>query len=238
MCKAKALNNSKPEPSDLERYIQKNYNKIVEIIDINDDSASVKIKKQIDDHFNFSLFGIQVLSMSKRIMNEVMCLGFDIGCHIYYQDTDSIHIEADDLPKLEKGFEQKYGRPLRGKAMGCFHSDFPTINGHDEIPKSIESYFITKKVYIDKLQDSTGEIDYMIRGKGLTQMSIIHAGKQHNGLMNLYKSLFEGHEETFDLTFGQPSFDMRSDFTVATRQKFLRKVSTKYAEGNREEYFN
>ena len=236
------------EPSDYERFIQKNYNKIVEVIHINDDSASVKIKKQIDDHFNFSLFGIQVLSMSKRIMNEVMCLGFDIGCHIYYQDTDSMHIEADDLPKLEEAFEQKYGRPLRGKIMGCFHSDFPTINGHDEIPKSIESYFIAKKVYIDKLQDSTGEIDYMIRGKGLTQASIIHAGDlkareagmspgDEAGLMNLYKSLFEGHEETFDLTFGQPSFDMRSDFTVATRQKFLRKVSTKYAEGNREEYF-
>lgn len=35
--------------------------------------------------------------MSKRITNEVMCLALDIGCHIYYQDTDSMHIESASL---------------------------------------------------------------------------------------------------------------------------------------------
>ena len=94
-----------------------------------------------------------------------------------------------------------------------------------------------KKCYIDKIQDSTGEIDYVKRGKGLTQNSIDHAAESKGGLMNLYKSLFEGNEETFDLTYGQPSFDMKNDFTVATRQKFIRKTKTKYAEGLREEYF-
>ena len=34
-----------------------------------------------------------------------MCLAYDIGCHVYYQDTDSIHIEYNDLPKLEYGFQ-------------------------------------------------------------------------------------------------------------------------------------
>ena len=121
--------------------------------------------------------------------------------------------------------------------MGQFHSDFPTINGHKEIPKSIEAYFIAKKVYVDKLTDSTGDIDYMIRGKGLTQNSIKHAGELKGGLMKLYKSLFEGNEEIFDLTYGQPSFDMRKDFTIATRSKFIRKVKTTYAEGKREDYF-
>ena len=44
-----------------------------------------------------------------------MCLAYDIGCHVYYQDTDSIHIECNDLPKLEEAFKLKYGRELRGK---------------------------------------------------------------------------------------------------------------------------
>lgn len=224
------------QPSEYERFIQKNYNKIVDIININEDEAVIKVKKQIDKHFNFSLLGVQVLSMSKRIMNEVMCLGFDIGCHIYYQDTDSIHIEADDLPKLEAAFEEKYKRPLRGKALGQFHSDFPNINNHDEIPKSIEAYFIMKKVYIDKLQDSTGDIDYMIRGKGLTKQSIVHAGEQKGGLMELYKSLYDGNEESFDLTIGQPSFSMNKDFSVSTRQAFIRKTKTTYDLGKREKY--
>ena len=78
----------------------------------------------------------------------------------------------------------------------------------------------------------------MKRGKGLTQQSIEHAGSQKGGLMNLYKSLFEGNEEIFDLTIGQPSFDMHNDFTVSTRTSFIRRAKTKYAEGNRDDYFN
>ena len=107
-----------------------------------------------------------------------MCLAFDIGCHIYYQDTDSMHIESDDLPRLAEAFKQKYTRELIGKDLGQFHNDFPTINGHNEVPVAIESFFLMKKMYVDKLQDSTGEIDYMIRGKGLTTKSIIHAAKK------------------------------------------------------------
>ena len=218
----------------------KNYNKIIEDIAIeNSDMHAVKVMNPIDKHFNFSLLGIQVLSMSKRIMNEVMCLAYDIGCHIYYQDTDSMHIECKDLPKLVDAFREKYGRELIGKQLGQFHSDFPEINGHDEIPRSIESYFLMKKMYIDKLQDSTGEIDYMIRGKGLTQKSIEHAYKSrfHMNPMELYKHLYEGNAYVFDLTRGQPCFFMNKNMTVSTLKKFQRKIKTKYAEGKIEEYF-
>lgn len=62
------------------------------------------------------------------------------------------------------------------------------------MPESIESYFLMKKMYIDKLQDSTGEIDYMTRGKGLTEQSIKYAYKNEfdNDPMKLYKYLYEG----------------------------------------------
>ena len=77
----------------IKKYITRNYNSITEIIQIKDSKISaIKQVVPIDQHFNFSLLGIQVLSMSKRIMNEVMCLAYDIGCRIYYQDTDSMHI--------------------------------------------------------------------------------------------------------------------------------------------------
>ena len=131
-----------------------------------------------------------------------------------------------------------FGRELRGKNLGQFHNDFPTINGHEEVPHSIQSYFIMKKCYIDKIQDSTGEIDYVFRGKGLTQNSILHAAESKGGLMNLYKSLFEGNSETFDLTYGQPSFMMNKNFTVETRKIFIRSTKTTYEEGNRDNYFN
>lgn len=35
--------------------------------------------------------------MSKRVMNEVMCLAEDNGIDIKYQDTDSMHIETDEI---------------------------------------------------------------------------------------------------------------------------------------------
>ena len=226
------------EGDELNKFWSKNYLKITEDIKIEgSDLHAVRTIKPIDKHFNFSLLGIQDLSMSKRIMNEVMCLAFDLGCHIY-QDTDSMHIEVDDLPKLVDAFRVKYGRELIGSDMGQFHSDFPTINGHDEMPKAIESYFLMKKMYVDKLQDSTGDIDYMIRGKGLTQNSIKYAAKSFGGdYMKLYKSLYDGNMQTFDLTQGQPCFSMNKNMTVSTNEVFKRNIKTMYEEGSRDDYF-
>ena len=67
-----------------------------------------------------------------------------------------------------------------------------------------------KKIIIDKLQDSTGEIDYMIRGKGLTQKSIEHAYKSrfHMDPMQLYKHLYNGNVYVFNLINGKPCFFM------------------------------
>ena len=163
-----------------EEFWYRKYNYIVEDIQLNDSKIhAIKTIKPIDTHFNFSLLGIQVLSMSKRIMNEVMCLAYDIGCHIYYQDTDSMHIMTDELPRLENAFREKYHRELRGTCLGQFHSDFPTINNHSEIPTSKHSIFLMKKMYVDQLIDSTGDVDYMIRGKGLTQTSIKQVAKKY-----------------------------------------------------------
>ena len=69
------------EGDELNKLWNKNYFKIAEE---GSDLHVVRTLKPIDKHFNFSLLGIQVFSMSKRIMNEVMCLAFDIGCHICY----------------------------------------------------------------------------------------------------------------------------------------------------------
>ena len=97
------------EGEDFEKYWKRHYTKIVEATKLNNSNIySIKIRKPIDKDFNFSLLGIQVLSMSKRKMNEVMCLAYDIGCHIYYQDTDSMHIEVEDLDKLTIAYKQKY----------------------------------------------------------------------------------------------------------------------------------
>ena len=43
--------------------------------------------------------------MSKRIMNEVMCTAEDLDIKIFYQDTDSMHIEKGRLEELAKEFK-------------------------------------------------------------------------------------------------------------------------------------
>ena len=223
------------------KFIKKNYNSITEIIPIKDSQISaIKQVVPIDKHFNFSLLGIQVLSMSKRIMNEVMCLAYDIGCRIYYQDTDSMHIVKEDLERLERAFEEKYHRPLKGTSLGQFHTDFASFTGREDVEHAIESIFLMKKMYIDKLLMSDGSVEFMFRGKGLTTNSILALAHEryNDDLMALYEDLFNGNQLTFDLTKGQPCFRMNKDFTVLNINNFERKIKTKYQEGNDDEYFN
>jgi hypothetical protein len=222
----------KTEDRDYEEYICRNYYHILEDNSIEGSPIHmVKVLKPIDKWFNFTLMGCHVLSMSKRIMNEVMCLAYDIGCHIYYQDTDSMHIECEDIPKLQAAFKETYGRELIGSEMGQFHSDFEPIDG--EVPVSRHGIFVAKKVYLDELVNSKGHTDFHIRAKGLTQESIL----AHGNPLELYKALYDGQERTFDLTEGRPAFKMRKDMTVETLKEFKRTIKCQYPEGKREEYF-
>ena len=226
--------------AELERYWHKNYNRIVESVQLEDsDIHMIKVHKQIDNQFNLSLLGVHILAMSKRIMNEVMCLAYDLGIRVYYQDTDSMHVEMDQLDRLSDAYRDKYNRELIGSDLGQFHSDFEPINGSNECPYAIESYFIGKKLYIDKLTDSSNNVGYHVRGKGLTQKSIwTLTNESYNGdPMMLYKDLYDGHQLQFDLTSGQPSFNMKNDYTVSSRTSFLRCVQCKLSEGLIEEYF-
>ena len=194
----------------------------------------IKVQKAIEKQFNNSLFGIQILSMSKRIMNELTCLAFDIGCYVYYTDTDSIFIENDDLPKLEAAYKQKYNRAMIGDQLGCFHSDFEKLNG--ETPVSIEAFIIMKKCYAHKLINSKGNIDYKVAMKGITQEAI--RTKSEGDLMKLYERLFNGETIPFNLTDGRPKFEFSDVFTVKSLEKYIRKVKGTYELGERDLYFS
>lgn len=228
----------KKETNKLNDFLNNHYNTIDEHIQLEGSNIhAFHCFAPIDKHFNFSLLGIQVLSMSKRITNEVSCLAYDLGCQIYYTDTDSFHLRYDDIPIIEEAYKKKYNRELRGKQMGQFHSDFPEIKDHKETPYSIHSIFIGKKLYIDELTDSTGEISYMVRGKGLTQKSIKAQADKYGGFIPLYEALYNGSSVTFDLADGQPSFTLNKNMTISTNDHFYRQAKTTYKEGNINEYF-
>ena len=110
---------------DKDKFLRNNYNYIIEYEQMYDSKNwRFKLHKTINEHFNNCCVGVEVLSMSKRIMNEVMCSCEDNNLTAYYTDTDSIHILYDDVMVLKKKFSEKYGRELDGKQLGQFHIDF------------------------------------------------------------------------------------------------------------------
>ena len=194
--------------------------------------------KTISEHDSLPHVGVQVLSQSKRIMNQVMCLAEDLGLHIWYQDTDSMHIDQGDIPILEKAFKAKYGKDLIGNYLGQFHSDFDDkryINGK-QVGKyghvvSIESYFLGKKSYIDELtktyQDKNNnevvDMDFHIRMKGVPSSSI----KLHEiDNMEIFDKLSK--DETINFNLLADPFKVRmeynADFTINNRKEFMRKI--------------
>ena len=162
-----------------------------------------------------------VLSMSKRIMNEVMNIATDNNIKIYYQDTDSMHIERSKVSLLESKYYEKYNKVLKGENLGNFHGDFAMkddngkkINGNIY---AIRSIFLGKKSYIDHLKaewtDKDGlkhtKYDYHIRLKGITAEGIKHQITQHEDAFDMFIKLAQGDEMEFILnpSVNKPSFE-------------------------------
>jgi hypothetical protein len=211
-------------------FIERNYNWISDYNKYgkNNDKYKVKVIKKLNDHFNICHVGVEILSMSKRIMNEVMTLAEDNKLKIYYQDTDSMHIEEQNIEILEKNFKEKYNRELIGKLMGQFHSDFD-LKGADDVYAS-RSIFLGKKSYIDELKgvDKNGKIKtgYHIRMKGVPNSCIEYTTKKLklNNPFELYEKLLKGDSVEFDLTESgnKANFEFTKDYKIKTKTSFSR----------------
>jgi hypothetical protein len=234
---------------EVDEYVDKYFDFVKEYTQIaNTKYYKIKVDKAINNHFNNVHVGVEILSMSKRIMNEVMCLAEDLTIDMTYQDTDSIHMPLKDVSILEKEFNKKYNRTLTGKDLGQFHVDFDLEGSKKgaEI-KSIKSIFLGKKCYIDKLQsiDKDNKIiyDYHIRMKGVSEDCIIYkAEKEYDGdVFRIYEDLynrkytgsgdkkvnsFEGKKQglQFNLTAVRPNFRMTKDMRVISEKDFFRKI--------------
>ena len=233
---------------DWSNYIRMRYNYMIEAEMLtNSNNIKVRESKPINRHFTFAPLGVNILSMSKRIMNEVICTAEDINIPIYYQDTDSIHTQKQDLPRLDAEFKLRYHRDLIGKSLCQFHPDFAPINQQD--PVAVKSVFIMKKTYIDKLMNASGDVAFHVRCKGIpTDVVVLKANELYPNATQchvdgplvygdstpntsysielLYDALHSGQSIQFDLCSGtRPCFDMRSNFTITTKSSFVRRIS-------------
>lgn len=198
----------------------------------------VCVREDTASHVSLPHLGAEILSMSKRIMNEVMCTAHDLGIEIFYQDTDSMHIRNKDVDVLYKAYEQKYDRKLEGKDMGNFHCDFDSLKtkfqGKDitvDADGAVETLINAKKQYYDcvryTLPDGSFVFKDVYRLKGIPEVSIEHHCKDEDlTVCGLYQELQAGEEHTFDLTV-KASFEFTRQRTVQTRAKFTRTINKK-----------
>ena len=152
-----------------------------------------------------------------------MCLAEDLHINIYYQDTDSMHIEHDKINVLAEAYKQIYHRELIGEdIIGCFHNDF------DELKDAYATSHISlgKKMYYDELMNDEGNKAEHFRMKGIPNNVIIdHANKHfNNSVKALYEYLFDGNEILFDLTTTSVRFKMEKTGEIKHKNNFKRRV--------------
>jgi hypothetical protein len=198
--------------------------------------------------------------MSKRIMNEVTCLAEEVHeshlldntaprCRIHYTDTDSMQIDAEGVQPLARLYESKYGRPLLGKQLGQFHSDFVFADCYRRVKQpndtsllekvgdsvelhednetvAIRSIFLAKKTYINLLTatDDKGNVQHAIhmRMKRIPAVVIQDTANSLFGgsAYRLYEYLASGEEICFDLSAGgNCCFRTAKDHTIRTMQE-------------------
>ena len=194
---------------------------------IDDDHFFVVTYPEIDDMRIPVIIGCLILDMSKRIMNEVFDCCHSQGIPVFYQDTDSIHIPKDMLPRLVETFESRHGRVLIGAGMGQFHSDFPPVA--DKESWAIKSIFCGKKCYYDKLTNEDGVTVEHYRLKGVPQDVVEKKAQDEYGgsVEALYTALYEGEEITFNLLSTRDRFAYTNTFRVVNVRDFIRKVKFK-----------
>ena len=81
-------------------------------------------------------------------MNKVFSCADDCDIRIYYQDTDSVHLNYGDVIEVVKRYEDKSCLELVGEDLGNFHIDFSMGKANREI-YAIGTLFLGKKTYID-----------------------------------------------------------------------------------------
>jgi hypothetical protein len=180
------------------KYIIKNAAFVISNIEYPCGKFSVTKEQPILLHKNRCHIASLILSMSKRIMNEVMCTAEDNGIMIYYQDTDSILIEHNDINRLKVLFNEKYGRDLIGNELGQFHSDFAISRAklpRGVCPLSTYSVVLGKKAHAHYITATTetGEpvSSNHLRLKGVTNAALIKRANE------LYDEFYYNSDEIY-----------------------------------------
>lgn len=193
---------------NFEKTLTYKHNQIHEVEKLSKDVYLFKNTASVVQSFRCSNLGSSILAMSKRIMNQVMCLAEDLGLDMYYTDTDSIHIKHDHVPILQKAFREKYNKELIGGGLCQFESDFKKING--KISYSTKFIGLGKKSYIDHLENEDGDKEIHARLKGVPTDCMKHKDcvEKYGSVEQQYEDMYKGKEISYNMNHRTCNFDM------------------------------
>ena len=126
-----------------------------------------------DESYSRNHLGSMVLSMSKRILGEVLHMCNRLRIPVTYVDTDSMHIQESEIQRLVDCYYFVTQRQLIGDGLGQFHGDFDLGCGHNSNIVSYFSLILGPKAYYDKLLcNICGREGEHHRMKGIPERSI------------------------------------------------------------------
>ena len=208
------------------KFFKANLYRIHRIDPISATQTEVEIYKR-DVSASMNIFGSNVLAMARRIIGRVMALAEDIEAFhpeltpgLFYTDTDSMHIRADLLAKVEVAFKDIYRKEIKGQEMCTFHVDFDPLSGGEAVKGAEESWFIAKKMYADKLVGVNGGSGYHLRMKGIPSDLIKY---------EYYAKIYNDEPFTFDLLSNGHISLYHEHGKVCSRSVMTRTVMSKEA---------
>jgi len=232
------------EDKEITNYIHNHHNEIKILTRMPNSTWRVEIWKSINDHFNMAHLACRILSYSKKLMNDVVCMvEKHCGTNVLYTDTDSMHLPADVIPLLRQKYSEVFNRELIGNSLGQFHSDFSfdgayTRENRKLVPCSFKavgqieskaSYLIWKKSYIDEIEDEAGNRAWHIRLKGVPMKCIVNkVNEEYEGdPMKMYEDFYQGSTVEFKLGCGgHVMFKTNKNHSIETVQ-MIRKICFK-----------
>jgi len=214
---------------DVGEYISNNFESLIDMEECYNQSI-LSVEKDDVDHANMAHIGGMILSMARRIMNEVMDLANELCIPILYTDTDSMHLvdtlendilKDSNINLLIEAYRIKYGKELIGTDLGQFGFELKYPQ-HTKI-HSLREIVLGKKAYMHIVSgvNEKGEIETYnhCRMKGVNH----YAMSEYKDDVKLYERMYDGETITFDLTYGDAVVFQFGD-SVITREMYLKKI--------------
>lgn len=208
--------------NDANKWIRKDKNILIKCAQLKgSDIYQIRYSKSTVFQFRHIFIVIKALTTSKHIMNCVMCLVEDIGCLIFYQDTDSMYIHLSDVNIIGEEFKKKYGYQLIREELCQFHNDFDKFKDRNSCSDRL--IISGKKHYIGGVHGTEDNTYSHICCKGISKNAILDY-LQGEGLTDLNKLIYDGEEQIYDLVKGGAVFERNEVLTIYSRLSFQRCV--------------